>query len=155
MKAESCTGSGFSQLAPPHAVLRSFPGKRTLLRPSASPQGIDIDPGVDFGAVTSRLEGYSGDDITNICRCGGGGAAVGPAGGGAFVWGGGRALVGAHDLGSTRQAKSCPNPNPPRAAHASNAATSGMRRAVKATPLTDSEDLTTQPYARPTPGTLR
>ena len=31
-------------------------------------QGIDVDPGVDFAAVTARLDGYSGDDITNICR---------------------------------------------------------------------------------------
>ncbi|KAI8464204.1 MAG: P-loop containing nucleoside triphosphate hydrolase protein [Monoraphidium minutum] len=31
-------------------------------------KGIDVDPNVEFTAVTSRLDGYSGDDITNICR---------------------------------------------------------------------------------------
>lgn len=36
------------------------------------PQGIDVDPNVDWSKVTSRLDGYSGDDITNICRFTGG-----------------------------------------------------------------------------------
>lgn len=31
-------------------------------------QGIDIAPDVDFDAINSKLVGYSGDDITNICR---------------------------------------------------------------------------------------
>jgi hypothetical protein len=32
-------------------------------------QGIDIEPNVNFEVVAGRLGGYSGDDITNICRC--------------------------------------------------------------------------------------
>lgn len=32
-------------------------------------QGIDVDPAVNFDAISARLDGYSGDDITNICRC--------------------------------------------------------------------------------------
>lgn len=31
-------------------------------------QGIDVEPNVNFEAVASKLHGYSGDDITNICR---------------------------------------------------------------------------------------
>ncbi|KAF8063864.1 AAA1 [Scenedesmus sp. PABB004] len=31
-------------------------------------KGIDISPDADFHAVAGRLGGYSGDDITNICR---------------------------------------------------------------------------------------
>eukprot|EP00877_Chromochloris_zofingiensis_P010484 jgi/Chrzof1/568/Cz01g20220.t1 len=31
-------------------------------------KGIDIAPDVDFDAINSKLVGYSGDDITNICR---------------------------------------------------------------------------------------
>lgn len=33
-------------------------------------QGIDIEPNVNFDVVAGKLGGYSGDDITNICRCG-------------------------------------------------------------------------------------
>jgi hypothetical protein len=31
-------------------------------------QGIDVEPNVNFEMVASKLGGYSGDDITNICR---------------------------------------------------------------------------------------
>ena len=31
-------------------------------------QGIDVAPDMDFELVNSKLGGYSGDDITNICR---------------------------------------------------------------------------------------
>ena len=31
-------------------------------------KGLELAPDVDFGSITSRLGGYSGDDITNICR---------------------------------------------------------------------------------------
>lgn len=31
-------------------------------------QGIDVAPDVDFQEITRQLGGYSGDDITNICR---------------------------------------------------------------------------------------
>lgn len=31
-------------------------------------KGIDIDANVDFDVITRELDGYSGDDITNICR---------------------------------------------------------------------------------------
>jgi hypothetical protein len=40
------------------------------LKHPPQPQGIDVDPNVNFTKVTLRLEGYSGDDITNICRWG-------------------------------------------------------------------------------------
>lgn len=31
-------------------------------------KGIDVEPTVNFELISSRLQGYSGDDITNICR---------------------------------------------------------------------------------------
>lgn len=30
---------------------------------------VKLDPGVDLCAIAKKLDGYSGADITNVCRC--------------------------------------------------------------------------------------
>lgn len=43
------------------------PSERTELL-KINVKGIDIADDIDFDAITGQLDGYSGDDITNICR---------------------------------------------------------------------------------------
>jgi hypothetical protein len=55
-------------LAPLPAVVLRLGAPANTYRVLLLGQGIDVDADVDFQEITRQLGGYSGDDITNICR---------------------------------------------------------------------------------------